>query len=255
MKVLSPSRSAQVYRKVPETVDPPRRRRAASPSAPSGERSASIGARPGRTPPRVPGVGPSRRSQRPPAGGGPRQRRPGLRAEDWRHASPSFCAREAARGTSGRVRRGRERGRGKTVIDDRTGSRVAGPRRTRVAGAGGGGGGGGGGVGGGYQAPKRKEIIDYDNIDPDVVNARDGWRAILGRRRPQKKTRRRARAEEDHCIELRIAGTIFGTRPDHVERAESEARRDTRDDDALDTRSASPSRGDASQLLRLISSL
>ena len=38
---------------------------------------------------------------------------------------------------------------------------------SRPAGAGGGGGGGGGGVGGGYQAPKRKEIIDYDNIDPD----------------------------------------------------------------------------------------
>jgi hypothetical protein len=66
--------------------------------------------------------------------------------------------------------------------------------------------------------------------------------AIGFRRRFRKKKKRggERRVEEDHCIEKDIAGYLRSL-PDHVERAESEARRDTRYDDVV-TRAREPRR-------------
>ena len=163
MKVLSPSRSAQVYFKVPETVDP---LEAAKRAAGVSEfREIRVSARDQ--------DGGHREFQASDRAGAPNARRqvadpdnvdPDFAPKTGMN-SPSFFARDApAPPTVGSAEAYAPRPR-KTVIDPDNFDPDFGP--SRPAGAGGGGGGGGGGVGGGYQAPKRKEIIDYDNIDPD----------------------------------------------------------------------------------------
>ena len=188
MQVLSPSRSAQVYFKVPETVDPME----------AAKKAAGVSEFPRDSSSRSDGDGGHREFQSQGSGvsssnATPPQRRqvadpdnvdPDFAPKTGMNA-PSFFARDAPP-TVGSAEAYQPRPR-KVVVDhdnvdpDHGPSRTAaafqppprkavvdpdnfdpdhGPSRT-------GGGGGGGGGNSTYQAPKRKEIVDYDNIDPD----------------------------------------------------------------------------------------
>jgi 1,4-alpha-glucan branching enzyme len=161
MKVLSPSRSAQVYFKVPETMDPMEAAKAAAGVSEFREiRVSRSGGDGGHREFQAQGSGlASSPSSTPP------QRRqvadpdnidPDFAPKTGMNA-PSFFARDAPP-TVGSAEAYQPRPR-KAVVDPDNFDPDHGPSRT--------GGGGGGGGGSTYQAPKRKEIIDYDNIDPD----------------------------------------------------------------------------------------